>query len=210
MMDLLFLVRGRKGLPDVATSALKNAHYLKRIPPITHGVVGWVAGRCVAVVTFGTPASRHLQISACKERPDAVLELNRLWVCDSMPRNSESWFISRALALLPPYVIVSYADTAAGHSGYVYRAANFNYAGLTDMDRKTPRFDYVCAGKHSRDAFRTGFTEKVRRKPKHRYWTVTGNRKDVRTLSKLCTWPRLTWKAPNELSRMTTNRSLFE
>ena len=148
------------------------------------------------MVTFGTPASRHLQVSACPTDPAAVTELNRLWVHDSEPANSESWFVSRALRKLPPRIVVSYADTAYGHQGYIYRALNFRYAGWTDMDRKTPRFDYVpLSGGHSRDAFRGGTTgERVRRKPKVRYWTVTGNRSERRALASKCAWPSLDWR----------------
>ena len=151
-------------------------------------------GATRGVVTFGTPASHHMLIGACPSAPGDVIELNRLWVHDDMPRNSESWFVARALALLPPKIVLSYADTAAGHAGYVYRAANFYYAGWTDMDRKTPRFDYVAPGKHSRDAFRNGFTDKVRRLPKVKYWTATGNRRERKRLEASCLWPRLSWK----------------
>ena len=111
-----------------------------------------------------------------------------------MPRNTESWFVARALALLPPKIVLSYADTAAGHMGYIYRASNFHYAGWTDMERKTPRFDYIAPGKHSRDAFRNGFTARVRRKPKVKYWTVTGNRRERKRLEAQCLWPKLDWK----------------
>ena len=125
------------------------------------------------------------------------LELNRMAFSDVLPRNSESWFISRALALLPPKIVLSYADTAAGHMGYVYRASNFHYAGWTDMDRKTPRFDYITPGMHTRDAFRKGerrFTERVRRKPKVRYWITTGNRRERKALEAQCLWPKMDWK----------------
>lgn len=115
-----------------------------------------------------------------------------------MPRNTESWFISRVFSLLPPLIVLSYADTAVGHMGYVYRAANFFYAGWTDMERKTARFDYLTPGMHTRDAFRKGevrFTERVRRKPKVRYWKVSGNRRDRRRLESICEWPRMDWTA---------------
>jgi hypothetical protein len=165
----------------------------------------WRKGeRILAIVTFGVPASRHMQIGACPENPDCVLELNRLWVADDQPKNTASWFLGRCLAEMPPRIIVSYAETAAGHDGTVYRAANFHYAGWTDMDRKTPRFDYVVDGKHTRDAFRKGNgtgSKKVRRLPKARYWTVTGNKRDKASLREICEWPVMCWKkepVPNE------------
>jgi hypothetical protein len=149
------------------------------------------------VITFGIPASNHMLVGACPSEPRSVIELNRMWCCDSLPRNTESWFVSRALALLPPRIVLSYADTKEGHMGYVYRACNFLYAGWTDMERKTARFDYVTPGMHTRDAFRKGerrFTERVRRKPKVRYWITTGTRRDRKRLEAICEWPRMSWK----------------
>lgn len=166
--------------------------------------------RVLAVATFGVPASRHMQVGACPDDPDCVLELNRLWVADDQPRGTASWFLSRILADMPPRIILSYADTAVGHDGTVYRAANFHYAGWTDMDRKTPRFDYVVEGRHSRDAFRKGEgaqATKVRRKPKARYWTVTGNKRDKARLRAACQWPIMCWKSepvPTEHKKRTT------
>ena len=120
-------------------------------------------------MTFGFPASRHLQKSVCPADPDCVIELNRLWCHDDCPRNTESFFVSRALRALPPLLVVSYADTAWDHTGIIYRALNFHYAGWTDMDRKTPRYDYIPPdGLHTRDSFRGGeakWTHRVRRKP---------------------------------------------
>lgn len=187
-------------VPREARQALVAKHYLKRLPPISHTFTAWTdEGDLFAVVTFGVPPSRHLQISACPSRPDLVLELNRMWIDDKMPRNTASALLAQVFGKLPARIIVSYADTAAGHDGYVYRACNFFYAGLTDADRKTPRFDYVPHnGKHSRDAFRSGEYERVRRVPKHKYWTITGNKRERRELLKIAGWPRLSWKQPQQ------------
>ena len=181
-----------------ATALVIQHHYMHRRPPISYALGLFDAeGQTKGVVTFGTPASHHMLIGACDD-PSRVLELNRLWVSDDLPRNTESWFVSRALALLPPKIILSYADTTHGHLGYIYRALNFNYAGWTDMERKTPRFDYITPGMHTRDAFRKGehrFTERVRRRPKVRYWITTGNRRERRDLERMCHWPKMSWKS---------------
>ena len=183
------------GMDKDAKHAILNFHYLKRLPPISHALSVWSEGELVAVVTYGVPPSRHLQKSACPSKPDSVMELNRLWIADHMPRNTASRLVALSLKKMPPKVIVSYADTAAGHLGYVYRACNFNYAGWTDMERKTPRYDYVPAnGKHSRDAFRTGEYTRVRRKPKVKYWILSGTRRDKRELMSMVGWPSLDWK----------------
>jgi len=180
--------------------AAKLFHYLKRRPNCSYAFEltdKLIFGKLLGICTFGVPASRHLQISVCKSNPDLVLELNRLWVSEEMPRNSESFFVSRCLKQLPARIIVSYADTKYGHVGYIYRALNFKYAGITDSDRKTPRFDYVTPNKHSRDTSRNGtinICEKVRRLPKHRYWTVTGNKREKKHLESICLWDQINWK----------------
>jgi hypothetical protein len=119
-----------------------------------------------------------------------------LWVSDALPRNTESWFVSRALRRLPSLIVLSYADTARGHAGYVYRACNFWYAGWTDMERPKPRLDYLPLqqGAHTREAFRSGYGSTARRHPKVKYWTVTGHRSERRLLAAGCRWPRLDWK----------------
>lgn len=178
---------------DAAAICVRH-HYLHRKPPIKYGYGLFHNGRLSGVVTFGTPASRHLQKSLCPSNPNVVVELNRLWVDDHLGRNTESWFVSRALKLMPAHLVVSYADTAYGYMGYVYRALNFRYAGWTDMERKTPRYDYIVPGKHTRDAFRGGYAYKVRRAMKVKYWTVTGDKRERTALLRLSGWPSLNWK----------------
>jgi hypothetical protein len=168
-------------------------HYLKRKCPISYAFKLEKQGEIVGVVTFGTPPSRHMQKSVCPSNPSFVLELNRLWLEDSLPHGTASWFLSRVLKKLPPRLVASYADTSVGHGGGVYRAANFNYSGWTDQDRKTPRYDYVVEGKHSRDAFRSGNYTKVRRKPKVKYWIATGSKSEKKALIKICGWSSKVW-----------------
>jgi len=181
--------------PQLAATTVIEHHYLHRRPPISYAFELQRGVTTMGVCTYGVPASRHMQISACPTRPDDVLELNRLWVHDDCPKNTESWFVSRTLNQLPPRIIVSYADTAEGHMGYIYRALSWHYAGWTDMDRKTPRFDYIpINGGHTRDAMRNGWTHTERRKPKVRYWTVTGTRTQKRALTRIAGWPTLDWR----------------
>lgn len=180
----------------VARAVAEAEHYMHRKP-----MVSWAFGliegdKLLGVCTFGTPASRHLQMGVCPSDPGLVTELNRLWVHDQCPPNTASWFVSRALKQVPPRIVVSYADTRQGHMGYVYRALNFRYAGWTDMERKTPRYDYLPADPsvHTRDAYRNGYSTKVRRKPKVKYWLTTGNHRERKQLANLCRWPSLDWR----------------
>lgn len=93
--------------PKSATLLVVANHYLHRKTNISFAFglfdgVGLGAGALVGAVTFGAPASHAVQKSACATTPKLVMELNRLWVDDVMPRNSESWFVARAIASLPP------------------------------------------------------------------------------------------------------------
>lgn len=197
LADVIVGLRVQQISSQAANAVVIKRHYLHRKAPISFAYGLYKGPKLMGVVTFGTPPSRHLQMSACPSNPALVLELNRLWVDDALPNNTESWFVSRALKMLPARIVVSYADPKFGHMGYVYRALNFNYAGWTDMERKTPRFDYIPIDptKHTRDAFRTGIAYKVRRIPKVKYWIVTGaTRTERRHLTALCGWTQMDWR----------------
>lgn len=180
----------------LATELVVENHYLHRRPPISFAFGIYDGEQLRGCVTYGVPASRHLQKSACPSNPDLVIELNRLWLHDDLPKNCESWFVSKTLKLLPPRIVVSYADPQHGHMGIIYRALNFNYSGWTDMERKTPRIDYIPADPHThtRDAFRHGYVEKRYRISKVKYWIVAGNRHDRHNLKRLCGWPVYDWR----------------
>lgn len=183
--------------PSLIIPVLIEKHYLHRKCNVSFAFCIMRKDHVVAALTFGTPPSRHMQKSVCPSNPGIVLELNRLWIDDSMPKGTASKFLSSALKQLPPRLIASYADTSRGHLGGVYRAANFNYSGWTDEDRKTPRFDYIVEGKHSRQASRTGGKlkdmKKVRRLPKIKFWIATGSRLQKKHLAKLCGWKTRPW-----------------
>ena len=111
---------------------LLEKHYAKRICPISYAFGVYIDGKLLGIVTYGVPASSPLRSGLCGDDwKDNVLELNRL-VCDNK-KNIASCLIGRSLQLLPkPSIVVSYADTAQGHIGYVYQATNFHYTGLSE------------------------------------------------------------------------------
>ena len=156
---------------------LLNRHYAKRLPSISYAFGLFDEGALVGVCTYGSPASPSLCVGVCgKEHRDKVLELNRLVIETDKP-NSASMLISRSLKMLPkPSIVVSYADTAKGHIGYVYQANNFMYTGATvertDMGGEE--------GKHSRHAKDPSI--RVFRSSKHRYIIFTGTKKQKKFL----------------------------
>jgi len=156
---------------------LLNRHYARRLPSISYAFGLFDEGALVGVCTYGSPASPSLCVGVCgKEHRDKVLELNRLVIETDKP-NSASMLISRSLKMLPkPSIVVSYADTAKGHIGYVYQANNFMYTGATvertDMGGEE--------GKHSRHAKDPSI--RVFRSSKHRYIIFTGTKKQKKFL----------------------------
>ena len=170
--------------PHEAREIAFRKHYMHRKPSVSFafGLRRSWWGPPQGICTFGWPASRFVQVSICPTAPEMVIELNRLWVDDQEPKNSESWFIAKCLKLLPPRIVVSYADTAQGHAGVIYQAANFNYAGLT----KERTDAYAGGNKHSRHYVDAAI--RVDRSAKHRYWIVTGNRREKRDLKRLVAW----------------------
>lgn len=106
-------------------------HYARRMCPISYAFGAYRGTELVGVVTYGTPASAPLREGlAGKEWSPHVLELNRL--CCVSEKNMASRLVGQSLRMLPkPSLVVSYADTAQGHIGYIYQATNFIYTGLS-------------------------------------------------------------------------------
>lgn len=147
-------------------------HYLHSMPGVVPCAVGLfvdgvLGGVCVWAIPPRETEARY---------GGRTWELARLWLLDELPRNSESWFISRAVKHVRkahPGVeyAVSYADPSAGHRGTIYYASNWRYEGMMDAERKTPRWDYYRNGKRVGRAVHAsyGVIEKRRRMPKHRF-----------------------------------------
>lgn len=127
------------------------AHYLRRRP----GVVTLCLRVDIDAVPSGMivfalpPREVHTRYGGL------TWELARLYLIDSVPTNAETWVIGAALRYIrrahrAVRFIISYADPSVSHTGVIYKASNFRADGRTDDERKTPRFDYVCAetGKH--------------------------------------------------------------
>ena len=123
-------------------------HYLKKWPGVEMLTLGlWRDCFLVGVMVFALPP-RETMIRYGGE----TWELARLWIDDSMPRNSESWFIGQAFAHIRRAYkrveyLVSYADPSFGHVGTIYKATNWRSDGQTGDERKSPRCDYEYAGK---------------------------------------------------------------
>ena len=134
-----------------AMKAILASHYMHRKTPCMYAYGLYYSIEALGVISFGLPASPSLVKGICgEEEKEHVIELNRLWIRDGTPKNSESFLIGQALKMLPKKysIVVSYADTKENHTGIVYQATNFLYTGLS-----ANVFNYQLAGeenKHSR------------------------------------------------------------
>jgi hypothetical protein len=121
-------------------------HYLKKWPGVCVLTLGlFFDDQPVGVMVFALPPRETRKRYGCE-----TWELARLWVNDAMPKNTETFFIGKAIKHIRQNrkdveMLVSYADPSANHSGVIYRASNWICDGRTDQERKTPRFDYACA-----------------------------------------------------------------
>jgi hypothetical protein len=91
----------------------------------------------IGVCAFATPCSENVRASIFGvDYKDSVTELHRLFIVDGTPKNTESWFVSRALHMLKqekPHInaVVSFADGTQGHVGIIYQALNALYYGTS-------------------------------------------------------------------------------
>jgi hypothetical protein len=163
---------------------LLKKHYAKRLPQIMYAFGLYDDGQLIGVVTYGIPASPMLCIGVCgKEYSSQVLELNRLCLLNN-EKNQSSFLVANSIKLLPkPTIVVSYADTAQGHIGYVYQATNFLFTGTTKERTDMSNGD----GKHSRH----GKDPSIRqfRSAKHRYVYFHGNKQQKRELLSKLNYP---------------------
>jgi len=129
-----------------AMEIVTQRHYLKRrcncIEAFGLFVEGQEQGSLIndgilkGVIVFGKPASFTLCNGVCgPDESRNVAEFNRLWVCDSMPKNTESQFVAAALRQSRFQIIVSFADIQQGHVGYIYQATNWLYTGQSAATR---------------------------------------------------------------------------
>jgi hypothetical protein len=150
-------------------------HYAKRWPSISFAYGLFLDSILVGVVSYGSPASPWLCKGVCGEEfRKQVIELNRLVLSDNR-KNEASLLVGRSLKMLGAErdsIVVSYADTAHNHTGFIYQATNFLFTGTTK-----PRTDMASVnGKHSRHNSGDR-NNRVFRSAKHRYVTFIGNRR---------------------------------
>jgi len=120
----------------VACQMVVRHHYSGRIVNNSYVHLGvFIDGQLLGVLQLGyalNPAAMDKVVQGSSSTD--YLELNRMWLADEAPRNSESRAIAFAVRYIRkamPHVswLQSFADERCGGWGVVYQAANFLYVG---------------------------------------------------------------------------------
>lgn len=116
----------------MAMRVVVEKHYLHRRAPCSVAFGLFDGESLKGVICYGTPSSAPLRAGICGvEEADNVIELTRLWVCDSIGKNAESYLIGNTIPFLNKEIVVSFSEIEQGHVGVVYQATNFIYTGLS-------------------------------------------------------------------------------
>ena len=132
--------------PVAEVAPFVSAHYLGKKPAIIL--------LCLVMEHQSVPVGCIIYSAPSRETSirygGLTWELARLYIVDAVPCNAETWLIAKSIRHIKRTrrdvkFLVSYADPSVGHTGLIYRAANWRCDGRTDQERKSPRCDYVDA-----------------------------------------------------------------
>lgn len=161
-----------------AMDVIVREHYLHRKAPCSIAFGLFLGDLLKGVVCYGTPSSAPLRKGiAGTENALNVIELTRLWVCDSVPRNGESFLIGGTVRKAGKEIVVSFAEIQQGHVGTVYQATNWIYTGLSAKRTNwtvegVVKHCQTLADKYTSEQIRSEFGERFslqERPRKHRY-----------------------------------------
>jgi hypothetical protein len=120
---------------DLANEIIRANHYSGKVYNASYIHLGaYWRGDLVGVAQYGYAMNPTSQGSVVADTgPREYLELNRLWLDDVMPGNSESAFLALTLryikATTPVAWVQSFADERCRRFGAVYQACSFDYVG---------------------------------------------------------------------------------
>jgi len=166
-------------------------HYLHRKCPCSFAFGLFYGEYIKGVIIYGTPSSAPLRGGICgPDEKNNVIELTRLWVCDTVVKNGESFLIGNTIPLVDKEIIVSYAEIQQGHLGVVYQATNWIYTGLSAKRTNwtiegVDKHCQTIADKYTATEIRAKYGDKfslVDRPRKHRYVYFNTNKKKKKYL----------------------------
>ncbi len=130
-----------------ARAMVKKYHYSKggsNTATAVHGLFRkeeWFGARCYGIAWWIPPT--RSAAAAWWHEPEEVLVLSRMALSPDAPKNSATFLLMNSIKMLDARwkCLLTYADTWQGHTGHIYRAAGWEYLGLTKPERT-----YVIGG----------------------------------------------------------------
>jgi hypothetical protein len=187
---------------EEANRVQRERHYLHKKASCRYAFGLYDGSVLMGVMLYGNPTA-PTTIDICGESyRQHVLELTRLWIDDSVPKNGGSFFIGKTLKQLKNRIIVAFADPEYGHIGAIYQSANFLYTGASERvgGVVTIRGDDV----HNKTLWKRFGTAKEIREyygdenvyykkyiPKLRYVYLTGSKTQKKQMRKALKYPAL-------------------
>lgn len=121
---------------DFANKLIRENHYSKKFYNASYIHLGvYISNELCGILQYGYAMNPASCGSVVKDTEiNQYLELNRMWLSDEAPRNSESMAISYSLKYIRgkfPQIkwVQSFADERCGCYGIVYQACSFGYYG---------------------------------------------------------------------------------
>lgn len=121
---------------NIANDIIKRNHYTHKVCTGTKYSLGvWVDGKIEGVVQLGKGYSmRETGKWVEGSKPEDWLEVNRNWLSDNLPHNSESKMWGKVFQWIrehQPHIkyLITFANGISGHVGTQYQATNWIYTG---------------------------------------------------------------------------------
>jgi hypothetical protein len=163
----------------------------------------WHGLTLLGIVGYNLPPPGPRRAVFGPEQEGHIWHMGRLALADAAPRNSESRLIGGSLGLIQAehprvWAVLTYADTSAGHIGYVYQATNAIYTGTggqgevyyVDRDGRRRTCRNYRGIVTPAQAAAQGLTRGIGA-PKHRYVYILGSRTQRRQRRNLLMLPVL-------------------
>jgi hypothetical protein len=127
---------------EVASRLVRHFHYARgssNTATYRHGL--FLKGEfweenCKGVALW-IPPTKSAALSTFPENWQGVLSLSRLVVVPDVPKNACTFLLARSVKMIDRALwpcLVTYADSWRGHTGGIYKAAGWNYAGRTGAE----------------------------------------------------------------------------
>ncbi len=96
---------------------------------------GAYCGDKLIAVVVSSPVVRKEVATRLGLKTNQVAEISRFCIHPQYhKRNFASWFLGKVVRMINTRCIVSFSDTTFGHSGTIYKAANFTHDGIVKPD----------------------------------------------------------------------------